>query len=280
MPELPEVETTLQGIRPYLRGQIIRDLVVRERRLRFSVTVGIRGKVRGRRIRGLQRRGKYILADLEGAALEGANLERGGLLMHLGMSGSFRVLTRAAPAEIHDHYDLVTDRGIVRYRDPRRFGCLLWSARDPRRHRLIRSLGVEPLDYQFNGLYLYEIARGRAVAIKNLLMNSRIVVGVGNIYAAESLFIAGIHPFRAAGKISIARYQKLADAVREVLAASIVAGGTTIRDFAAADRRPGYFARALLVYGRAGEPCARCKTPIRKQTQTQRSTFYCPRCQR
>lgn len=271
MPELPEVETTLNGIRPCLLGSKIARLVVRERRLRWPVDARLEEKVRGRPITAMRRRGKYILVSLD----------RGGLLLHLGMSGSFRALPRDTAVEVHDHYDLVTDRGrIVRYRDPRRFGCLLWAAGDPAHHERIRALGVEPLEAGFNGRYLRAAAGGRTQAVKNLLMNGRVVVGVGNIYAAEALFDAGIHPLRGCHRISEARYQRLTESVRKILNAAIQKGGSTIRDFAGADGWPGYFEQELMVYARAGKPCHRCGTPIRNITLGQRSTFYCPGCQR
>ncbi len=274
MPELPEVETTLHSLRPALMGVKIARLVVRERRLRWPIEARLEDKLRGRTVTQMRRRGKYIVL----------NLNRGGLLMHLGMSGSFTVLPkRAAETETagrHDHYDLLSSRGgIVRYRDPRRFGCLLWSAVDPMQHRLIRSLGVEPLESSLDGEYLRRAATGRKSAVKNLLMDSRVVVGIGNIYAAEALFDAGIHPLRGCHRISEIRYQKLTESVRKILRAAILQGGSTIRDFTA-NGQPGYFKQQLSVYGRAGEPCRRCKTPLRNIVLAQRSTFYCPQCQR
>ncbi len=285
MPELPEVETTLTGLRPSLLGAKIVRLVVRERRLRWHIQSGLEGKVRGRTVTAMRRRGKYILIHLDDNELDCGDLDCGGLLIHLGMSGSFRVLTKNtgknAAIETHDHYDLITDRGhIVRYRDPRRFGCLLWASGDPTQHKLIRALGIEPLDLEFNGKYLHHAAKGRTLAVKNLLMNGKIVVGVGNIYAAESLFDSGIHPARGCHRISEQRYRRLADSVRTILTAAIQQGGSTIRDFAAADGQPGYFEQELMVYGREGKQCYTCGTRIRNITLGQRSTFYCPRCQR
>lgn len=278
MPELPEVETTLRGIRGALQGARIAELVVRERRLRWRIAAGVEGKVRGQTVAGLRRRGKYILLDLQ----------RGGLILHLGMSGAFRVLDggdgdgdgAAAPGP-HDHYDLVTEAGrIVRYRDPRRFGCLLWCGRDPLQHPRLRGLGVEPLSAEFTGDALHRAAAGRRAAVKTFLMDGRVAVGVGNIYACEALFAAAIHPRRAAGRISAARYCLLADSVRAILRAAIARGGSTIRDFTAADGRPGYFEQQLQVYGREGAPCVVCARPIRREVIAQRSTFYCPGCQR
>jgi len=274
MPELPEVETTMRGIRGALIGARI-ELVVRERRLRWRIAAGLEGKVRGQIVTGLSRRGKYILLGLA----------RGSLIIHLGMSGSFRVLSAAGGAAktpgAHDHYDLITDTGsIVRYRDPRRFGCLLWRAGDALGHPRLRNLGVEPLGAQFTGEYLRRVATGRRAPVKNFLMDGRVVVGVGNIYASEALFAAAIHPRRACGRISTARYERLADAVRAILADAIARGGATIRDFAAADGQPGYFEQELQVYGRDGAPCPRCAGPIRRAVIGRRSSFYCAHCQR
>ncbi len=279
MPELPEVETTLNGLRPSLLGARIARLVVRERRLRWPVEARLESKVRGRTVTAMRRRGKYMVI----------NLDRGGLLMHLGMSGSFRVLAKETAAatglglkpEPHDHYDLITDRGrIIRYRDPRRFGCLLWAAGDPMTHARIRALGVEPLEPSFNGAHLHRAARGRRLAVKSLLMDGRVVVGIGNIYASEALFDAGIHPLRGCHRVSEQRYRRLAESVQKILSAAILRGGSTIRDFAGADGQPGYFEQELMVYGREDEPCRGCGVRIRNVTVGQRSTFYCPRCQR
>lgn len=272
MPELPEVETTLSSLRPHLFGARITQLVVRERRLRWPIEAHLEDKVRDQRITRMRRRGKYIVIDLE----------LGGLLMHLGMSGSFKVLPKGVAGdryERHDHYDLHSSHSrIIRYRDPRRFGCLLWSAADPMQHPLIRNLGVEPLEAKLDGNYLHRVASRRTVSVKILLMDSRIVVGVGNIYAAEALFDAGIHPLRGCHRISVARYQRLTESVQKILRAAILQGGSTIRDFAA-DGEPGYFKQHLLVYGRTGQPCRLCATRIRNITIGQRSTFYCPNCQ-
>jgi len=274
MPELPEVETTLRGIRGALTGARVR-LSVRERRLRWRIPAGLEARVRGQTVAGMHRRGKYIVLALE----------RGALIAHLGMSGSFRVLPAAGAAAktpgAHDHYDLITDAGrVVRYRDPRRFGCLLWGGRDALAHPLLAGLGAEPLGAGFTGDYLHRRAAGRRAPVKNFLMDGRIVVGVGNIYASEALFAAAIHPRRACGRVSAARYRSLADAVRAILADAIASGGATIRDFAAADGRPGYFDRALQVYGRAGAPCPRCGRSIRRAVIGQRASFYCGGCQR
>ena len=273
MPELPEVETVLRGLRPRLQGARIVRLRVRERRLRWPVDSRIGQKTRGRKIIAMQRRGKYLLMQLD----------RGGLLAHLGMSGSFRLLDANAHHRIarHDHYDLITDNGaLLRYHDPRRFGCLLWCAEHPLHHPRIQSLGIEPLDDEFDGDYLHAKSRARKVAIKTLLMNATIVVGIGNIYACESLHLARIHPLRLCCKLSRTRCATLTQAVQTTLTTAIAKGGTTIRDFSGADGMPGYFEQQLAVYGRNGEPCDRCGARIRQIVIAQRSTFYCPRCQR
>ena len=270
MPELPEVQTTVDGIRPYLQGRKIVEMVVRERRLRWPVSEDLPGRVRGARVGDIRRRGKYILMDVGS----------GGLLVHLGMSGSMRVLPGDAPPGKHDHFDLRTDRGqVVRYRDPRRFGCLLHTEGAPDHHPRLERLGVEPLEAGFTADYLYHHARRRRVAVKSLLMDGHVVVGVGNIYASEALHLAGIHPLRSCARISLARYGTLVDTVRDVLGNAIRTGGTTLQDFYGADGEPGYFTMALRVYDRAGEPCKGCGTAVRSVVIAQRSTYYCPRCQ-
>ena len=270
MPELPEVETCRRGLAPHLVGRRILGLRVREPRLRWPIAADTGSRVSGQRILALARRGKYLLLELQ----------QGTVLIHLGMSGSLRVLPPSTPPGAHDHVDLLLDDGrCLRLRDPRRFGSLHWTA-DPAAHPLLRGLGPEPLEPGFDGAYLHRRARGRRAAVKGFLMDSRIVVGIGNIYASESLFLAGIHPQRAAGRIGAARYRALADAVRVVLQAAIAAGGTSLRDFVQEDGAPGYFAHSLRVYGRAGAPCRACATPIRQRRIAQRSSFYCPRCQR
>ncbi len=270
MPELPEVETTRRDIEPHLLGRTVTAVRIRNRKLRWPVSSAIRRILPGQRITGVRRRAKYLL--LETAA--------GTVILHLGMSGSLRVLPADTPAEKHDHLDIVLDSGrALRLRDPRRFGTLLWTTSDPGRHKLLRTLGPEPLGDDFDGDYLFAKARKRKVAIKNFIMNSHIVVGVGNIYASESLFLARIHPQRAAGRITRVRYAALAKAIRKVLTAAIQAGGTTLRDFSRADGEPGYFRQHLRVYGRAGKPCERCGTAIATRLTGQRSTYYCPHCQ-
>jgi formamidopyrimidine-DNA glycosylase len=269
MPELPEVETTRRGIAPLIEGQVIERCVVRERRLRWPVPAGIEAQLAGQRILAVTRRAKYLLLALDEASL----------IVHLGMSGSLRFLTSERSPGAHDHVDWQFAGGTLRLNDPRRFGCVLLT-RDVGSHRLIAGLGPEPLEAEFSAEYLRAACRGRQVAIKQLLMNSAVVVGVGNIYASEALYRAGIHPGRAAGRIGPARLERLVTSVRAVLEESIAHGGTTLRDFVGSDGRPGYFRIALNVYDRAGEPCSHCGTSVRRIVQGQRATYYCPACQR
>jgi len=270
MPELPEVEITRRGIAPHITGSRITGITVRESRLRWPIPPELEHRIYGQRIDSVERRGKYLLL----------RTTAGTLILHLGMSGSLRILNPKEPARRHDHLDLLFDNNhCLRLRDPRRFGAVLWTESDPLTHRLLVKLGPEPLEKGFDGNYLYDCARGRRIAVKTLIMDNRVVVGVGNIYACESLFLAGIHPFRPAGRISRARYQKLATAIRHTLTQAITAGGTTLRDFFSTDGRPGYFQQQLQVYGHVGKPCPRCHTPIRQARQARRSTFYCSHCQ-
>lgn len=271
MPELPEVETTRRGIEPFLAGHRIVGVTVRERRLRWPVPARLERDLTGARVLAIERRAKYILV----------RTTRGCLIVHLGMSGSLRVLTAQAPPRDHDHVDLLLPDGVaIRYHDPRRFGCILWTVDDPLAHPLLRSLGPEPFCDDFGGDHLHRQSRRRQIPVKSFVMDGRIVVGVGNIYASESLSMAGIHPLRTASRVSRRRYHALADAVREVLRRAIDLGGTTLRDFVNPGGEPGYFEQTLRVYGRAGRPCRDCGAPIRQVVVAQRSTFYCPRCQR
>lgn len=270
MPELPEVEITRRGIEPHVAGVRLTGIVVRERRLRWRVPAGLGARLAGHRVRALRRRGKYLLFDFE----------QGSLIVHLGMSGSLRIVARREPPALHDHVDLVFGPKLLRLRDPRRFGSLLWQPGEAERHPLLAHLGVEPLEPEFTGELLYRATRGRRVAIKQLLMNAAVVVGVGNIYASEALFRAGIDPFTPAGNLTLERCVRLARAVRETLEAAIAAGGSTLRDFVNSEGKPGYFQNERLVYDRAGTPCRACGQPIKAVRQGQRSTFYCPNCQR
>jgi len=270
MPELPEVETTLRGIEPHLLNQRVTHVIVREPRLRWPVPAEV-SKAEGQEFVSLKRRGKYLLLKLQ----------KGGLIIHLGMSGSLRILQRASPPEKHDHIDVELENGVyLRFNDPRRFGAFLWVDGDMESHELLNSLGPEPLSDEFSADYLYQQSRGRKVAIKNFIMNGQVVVGVGNIYASESLFMAGIHPTRAAGRVSRQRYEGLVVAIRDVLDRAIKQGGTTLRDFVDSDGSPGYFAQELLVYDRAGSDCFQCGAAIRQKVIGQRSSYYCPACQR
>lgn len=269
MPELPEVETTRCGLSPHLEGATITGMVIRNSRLRWLIPADM--PLCGQTIRSLTRRAKYLLMDCG----------NGTLILHLGMSGSLRILPDGTPPETHDHFDLLLDNGkLMRLRDPRRFGAVLWHEGDARTHRLLASLGPEPLEAGFNAEYLYQATRGRNVAIKQFIMDSHVVVGVGNIYASEALFRAGIRPQLKAGKISLPRCVRLADEIRATLSEAIQAGGSTLRDFVNSSGNPGYFQHQHWAYGRAGEPCRRCDAPIKQIKQGQRSSFYCIHCQR
>lgn len=271
MPELPEVETTRRGIEPHLLGQRVSGLVIRQRRLRWSIPRALDRDLPGQIIQGVRRRAKYLLLDTEA----------GTAILHLGMSGSLRLVPRDTPVGKHDHVDIQLDSGLsLRLTDPRRFGTLLWTTQPADQHELLAALGPEPLSDAFDGTHLFNAARGRKVAVKNFIMDSHIVVGVGNIYASEALFMAGIHPTRPAGRVSRERYDLLMKAIKTVLAASIEMGGTTLRDFVGGDGQPGYFKQTLRVYDRLGEPCRSCGAPIRGKRIGQRSSFYCANCQR
>jgi formamidopyrimidine-DNA glycosylase len=270
MPELPEVETTLRGVQPFIEQQTIRRITIRDARLRWPIPAAVQ-QARGALVTGCRRRAKYMIFDTN----------RGGsLLVHLGMSGSLRVITDGAQARKHDHFDIELDEAVLRFNDPRRFGALLWAELPVESHALLNHLGPEPLTDAFNAQQLWSASRGKRLAVKNFIMDGRVVVGVGNIYASEALYMAGINPKRAAGRVSLARYAVLVDAIREVLSHSIRQGGTTLRDYVNSTGEPGYFALNLLVYGRQGEPCFQCGQPIRQITLGQRSSFYCVRCQR
>lgn len=269
MPELPEVETTRRGLAPHLVGRTVLALDIRQPRLRWPIPDALRTSLPGQRIEEVERRAKYLLI----------HTAVGSALLHLGMSGSLRVLPAATPIGTHDHVDWRLDSGrVLRFTDPRRFGSQLWQPRGEI-HPLLAGLGPEPLSGDFDGDHLWVRSRSRVAAVKVFLMDQAIVVGVGNIYAAEALFAAGIHPKRAAGSVSRGRYARLANEVKRILAYAITRGGTTLRDFISPDGARGYFEQELFVYGRAGEPCKVCGTPIKAIALGQRSTFYCPRCQ-
>ncbi len=269
MPELPEVETSRRGIEPHIVDSTISRVVIRERRLRWPVAKDVDRNLPGQIITSVGRRAKYLLI----------NTENGSAILHLGMSGSVCIVDCGTPASVHDHVDIELGSGLMlRFRDPRRFGSLHWS-KDPLSHPLLKKLGPEPLGDAFDGDYLWRKSRGRTVSVKQFIMNAHIVVGVGNIYASESLFMAGINPRRAAGRIALHRYDALADAIRDVLTRAIKAGGTTLRDFYGGDGEAGYFRQQLEAYGREDEPCRRCNTPITAIVQGQRATYYCKNCQ-
>ena len=270
MPELPEVETSRRGIEPYILNKKVNEVIIRQKNLRWPIPSALKTQLKNQTINSVQRRGKYLLLSTDA----------GTAILHLGMSGSLRILEKSITAEKHDHLDICFNNNkILRLRDPRRFGCVLWTKKDPLDHKLLCELGPEPLSDEFNAQYLFKLSRQRKVAIKTFLMNSHVVVGVGNIYANESLFNAGINPKRAANRISFSRYQQLVPIIKEILTRAIQQGGTTLRDFTQQDGKPGYFQQTLAVYGRSGEPCTKCGKPITQITQAQRSSFYCTHCQ-
>lgn len=269
MPELPEVETTRRGLAPWLLGRRILSVTLRRPDLRWPIPPAVTRLLPGQRILDLRRRAKYLLLDTE----------PGSALLHLGMSGQLRIVAPEAPVGPHDHVDLILDSGqVLRFTDPRRFGCLLWQA-PGETHHLLRDLGPEPLSADFTAEHLFDGSRGRSASVKTFLMDQGTVVGVGNIYAAEALFQAGIRPGRAAGQVALARYERLVDSVRAVLAQAIDAGGTTLRDFIHPDGQPGYFQQDLFVYGRAGLPCRQCGRPLKGSRLGQRATVWCGHCQ-
>lgn len=270
MPELPEVETTRRGLAPHVSGRRVEALVVRDGRLRWPVPADLHAALTGATIGDVQRRAKYLLFDTG----------RGRLMVHLGMSGSLRMVSPTTPPLVHDHVELRLEGGLwLRYNDPRRFGSFHWLL-PGQEHPLLTHLGPEPLDPAFSGEHLFQLSRGRRAAVKPFIMDGRVVVGVGNIYASEALFLAGISPVRGAGRISLPRYARLADCIKQVLTAAIEQGGTTLRDFVGGDGKPGYFAQQLWVYGRDGRPCKRCGEVLREKRLGQRSSVYCMACQR
>jgi len=271
VPELPEVETTRRGIAPHIEGQTVQTVLLRDGRLRWPVLPDLPKILAGRRIQTVARRGKYLLLDTGD----------GTLLVHLGMSGSLRLVVSAAPVGKHDHMDIVFGHNtVLRFHDPRRFGAVLWVQGPVTEHPLLKHLGPEPLADGFDGKTLHALAKGRKMAVKSFIMDSRVVVGVGNIYANEALFRAGILPSRAVGKIALTRYQRLAASIREVLQQAIDRGGTTLRDFVNASGQPGYFQQQLSVYGRTGLPCVHCGQALTEIRLGNRSTVFCRACQR
>lgn len=271
MPELPEVETTRRGIEPHILHKTIERVIIRESRLRWPINRQLNRILQGSQFRAIDRRGKYILLSTQA----------GTLILHLGMSGSLRIVDHNSPHDKHDHVDIVFSNGkCLRFHDPRKFGAILWTREDPGQHKLLSTLGPEPLAKDFSADYLFTRSRGRKTAIKNLIMDSHIVVGIGNIYACEALFLAGIRPGTASGRLSRRQCQVLVEAIRQVLQQAIGAGGTTLRDFTNSEGKPGYFKQRLHVYGRENQPCSQCAQLVKRRLQAGRSTFYCPVCQR
>lgn len=273
MPELPEVEVTRLGVTPHVEGKAVSNVILRHSGLRWPFPVDLAQLLRGKVVRTTSRRGKYLLL----------NFDHGTLIIHLGMSGHLRVIPAATAPQKHDHFDLVLDQQAVRMTDPRRFGAVLWhDAKDGHvnEHLLLRHLGVEPLEEGFSAKLLFARTRNKKAPIKQVLLSGDIVVGVGNIYACEALFRAGINPKTAAGRISLPRFEKLAVVIREILAAAIAQGGSTLKDFIGVNGQSGYFQQSYFVYGRTGEPCRVCGAPVKQIKQGQRSTFYCSGCQR
>ena len=270
MPELPEVETTLRGIEPHIINKEIDTIIVRQSQLRWKVPVlELKRNLVENKFLSIKRRAKYLLL----------NLAEGSVIIHLGMSGSLRLVENKAKFKKHDHIDILFKGGLIlRYTDPRKFGSFLWT-QNPEEHILIKNLGPEPLGNKFNANYLFEISRNRTVSIKNLIMNSRIVAGIGNIYASEVLFESGIRPNRESRKVRLDEFESLVLNIRSLLNKAIKKGGTTLRDFVGGDNKPGYFKQQLKVYGRAGEPCVKCKKPLVNLKIGQRSSVFCKECQ-
>lgn len=270
MPELPEVETIRRGIQPLVTGRSVTAVLLRCRNLRWQATDEELASLVGQQVKDVERRAKYLLI----------HFTRNWLVLHMGMTGTLRVLAESRPPGRHDHFDLVFDRGAcLRFHDPRKFGGVLWFRDDPRNTGFFAACGPEPFADEVDGAYFYHLAKGKSLAVKNFIMDQKIVAGVGNIYANEALFLSGIHPARPAGRISLKRFNHLAENIRLVLARAIEAGGTTIRDFVGNDGQPGYFALELQVYGREGQACVRCGRPVTVTRIGQRSTFFCRKCQ-
>jgi formamidopyrimidine-DNA glycosylase len=270
MPELPEVETTLRGIAPHTLKRKISKVVIRQARLRWPIPAELPELIEHQTLHGITRRGKYLLFEFA----------QGHALIHLGMSGSLRIVDASTPANAHDHFDWVFGDIALRYHDPRRFGCLLWVEGEPHEHKLLAKLGPEPLTEEFTADYLFKRSRKRTQAVKQFIMDSHLVVGVGNIYANESLFMSRIKPIRKAGTLTRKNCEDLVNDIKFVLSRSIEQGGTTLRDFVGGDGKPGYFKQQLLVYGRGGEACAECGKPLKEIRMMDRTTVYCVDCQK
>jgi len=274
MPELPEVETTKNGIAPHIKDKTVTSVTVRHPTLRWPIPGELPALLRECQLTDIARRAKYLLLSFSGSRHQGT------LLIHLGMSGSLRIVEPDSPLLKHDHVDIrFTGDVILRYCDPRRFGCILWLDDNPAEHKLLAHLGPEPLSDEFTGEYLWKLSRNKKVAIKQFVMDQKIVVGIGNIYATEALFTAGVLPNKEAGKVSKRRYELFAEDAKRILQRSITQGGTTLRDFVGGDGKPGYFAQQLLVYGRKGEPCPTCETTLQEIKISNRSSVFCPVCQ-
>lgn len=271
MPELPEVVVTLRGLMPHVAGKQVSTVTVRESRLRWPIPGDLADQLSGQVLIDGRQRAKYLLFQFA----------HGHLMIHLGMSGNLRIVQSGVAPAKHDHVDIgFSDGTVLRFTDPRRFGSVLWLAGEPEQHKLLRHLGPEPFDPQFDGDYLYRQSRGKSLSVKQFLMDNRVVVGVGNIYANESLFLSGIRPKKAAGRISRKTYEALSENVKTVLRRAIEQGGTTLKDFVGNEGKPGYFKQELYVYGRAGQPCLQCDTQLKEIRLGQRSTVYCPFCQK
>ena len=270
MPELPEVETSRRGISPHIINKAITYVVLRHTQLRWKIPEDLLGHIHNERLISIDRRAKYLLL----------NFTTGTLLIHLGMSGSLRICPLNSAAQKHDHVDLIFSDCLLRYTDPRRFGAILWLGKTPETSPLLNQLGPEPLDDDFNAAYLYITAEKRKIPVKQFIMDQKVVTGVGNIYASEALFRAGINPTRSVGNISQKRYSLLVDAIKDILQKAIQQGGTTLKDFVGGDGKPGYFQQTLQVYGKSGEQCPHCKTPLKSIKLAARNSVYCPKCQR
>lgn len=270
MPELPEVETIMCGLKPHLEGALIHDVVIRCPKLRWPIPHDLKSNLTAQKIIQLSRRGKYLLM----------RMTTGTLIIHLGMSGSLHMITRIAPVKPHDHVDVIfSNHMLLRYNDPRRFGAILWTEENPLQHALLKTMGIEPLDADFTGQYLKQRALKRHTPIKSFIMNSKIVVGIGNIYAAEALFLAGIHPLTPTHLLSLQQCDQLVKSIKAILKHAISEGGTTLKDFVNSEGKPGYFSQKLNVYGRVGLPCMVCHSPLQSMTLGQRSTVFCETCQ-
>jgi len=270
MPELPEVETSRRGISPHIIGTLITDVIIRQPQLRWKIPADLLAHIQNRKLINIDRRAKYLLL----------NFESGTLLIHLGMSGSLRICPLDSKPEKHDHAELLFENCLLRYTDPRRFGAILWLGLNPQDSPLLSILGPEPLSSDFTGEHLFQLAGKRKLPVKQFIMDQKVVTGVGNIYATEALFMAGISPIRGAGNISLKRYQQLAIAIKEILQEAIKQGGTTLKDFVGGDGKPGYFQQTLHIYGKTGDNCPKCQTALKSLKLASRNSVYCPKCQK